>query len=287
MKKDVRLILEENIGSTPLEGVTDVGTISINNVIGGVLEEAVTAVAKIAPMALFSMPSYWSCNPSSAGGDVFYIAKPDAVSSSTRYSAWEASHSYAVGDKVYYSDNVGSCSFICITANNDSEFTISKWSPIEDRHAPYLRMLSVENSTWLRPIVELTPLAHPYVSIARSDINLSVGNEEKPLAVDSFYYTSGSSNAPIPIIELYPAALEDTAKLTYIEQVKIRAVSGADFINCDANIYQAAVFYAAYLVASMKGYANAEAYKAEAMASLQMPITNNNINATAGAEVQA
>ena len=60
MQKDVRAILEESVNSSDLEGVSDVGTISLNALIKGVLEKAVTAVANVAPMELFSTPSYQS-----------------------------------------------------------------------------------------------------------------------------------------------------------------------------------------------------------------------------------
>ena len=58
MQKDVRAILEESVDSSSLEGVSDVGTISLNDLIKGVLEKAVTAVANVAPMELFVNPSY-------------------------------------------------------------------------------------------------------------------------------------------------------------------------------------------------------------------------------------
>lgn len=297
MKRDVRLILEENANSTPLEGVTDVGTISINNVIGGVLEEAVTAVAKVAPLGLFSSPiciiSSGDCIASIPGTEGGYIWKPDGTSIA---NAWASNHSYTVGDIVKHTDTELNLTagYACTTSHTSSssfDDDIENWEklnyPVSDNAPMILRMLSVYHESWLRPVVELTPLSSPYVSIARSDMNMSAGCEEKPLAVDSFIQKS--SGAIMPTIELYPVSINKNIHLTYIEQVKVRNVAeGSTYIekiNCDAAIYQAAVFYAAYLVASMKGFSNAEAYKAEAMASLAMPVTNNNLNATAGAEV--
>lgn len=237
MVKDVRLILEENINSVPLEGVTDVGTISINRVIEGILVEAVTSVVKIAPMRLFSTPKI---APLAASGGV---------------------------------DNSGT-----ILINSVQKGVWVK------KPSDYLRFLYVTSSEWKRPVMELTTLSSPYLSIARSEINLSVGNAEKPLVVDSFYCGS-------PCIELYPftGLISTTAPINpqfvYAERPVITGATSARTINCDDNLYHAAVFYAAHIVALIKGYANSERYKLEAINALGLP-NQVNTNATAGAEIK-
>lgn len=230
MIKYVRCILEENVNSVPLEGVTDVGSISINTVIESVLEKSVETVAKLAPMELFSNPKTVQYRNAQATG-------------------YQQFHAFTGGRNGGY---------------------ISKPSD-------YMRMLVVECNGWERPVVELTQLSSPYVSIARSQINLSVGNNEKPLAVESFQGATGA-------IELYPLISTDTATLVYVERPKITGSGSSKVIPCDDGIYNAACFYAAHLVAMIKGYANAKSYQDSALDSLNTPVKN--VNATSGAEVQ-
>lgn len=225
MIKDVRVILEETVNAASLEGVTDVGSISINEVIKGVLTKAVTSVANIAPMELFMQPSH-----------------------------------------VTYTGND--------TTTGIFNFTDYQGCYVK-KPTDYLRTLYVQGNTWQRPVTVLTPLSSPFVSIARSTINLSVGNVEKPLAVDSFVGGNG-------VIELYPAST--SFEFVYVERPVITTESAVEKINCDDGIYHASTFYAAYLVAMIKGYQNAGEYKTAALETLtQTPVPTN---ATAGAPIE-
>lgn len=279
MIKYVRSILEENVSSVPLEGVTDVGTISINTVIENILRNAVDSVSKIAPASLFS----------------------DA--------------------KVSIAERAGEYETPEPTADD-----FSKWDVLGANGAfvfkptNLLRCLYIEAENWERPVTVLTPLSSPYVSIARSEINMSAGNPEKPLATEAYTkigltptpnsVSSGDSSVamaapvnPTPgglyrqgsTIEIYPkpvvgegaGAVDKTATFVYINRAdfSIQGTSPNQYkaINCDNGVYHAACFYAAYLVASIKGYANADRYKASAMDALG--VIEQNTNATAGAEV--
>lgn len=290
--KYVRSILEENVNSVPLEGVTDVGTISINTVIKSVLPKAVESIVKVAPMELFDNPKVapdkffsWEIDTEAAGfPDVVYtfVEEPEGGdiynAAGSKVGTIVSSATTSITIKL----NGGTTSQL-YTRQGGGDF--DTWH-IFDRYnggyinkpADYLRMLVVECSEWERPVLDLTPLSSPYVSIARSPINMSVGNNEKPLAVDSFQGGHG-------VIELYPLKNDSAVSLTYIERPAITGTTLNDeTINCDDGIYNAVCFYAAYLVAMIKGYANANQYQQSALDSINVPVQN--LNATAGAPVQ-
>lgn len=248
MIKYVRSILEENVSSVPLEGVTDVGTISINTVINSVLCDAIDSVSKIAPSSLFSEAYVDVMGKSSGtiGGD-----------RNAKFSEW-----IELGNGAYM------------------------FKPMK-----FLRCLYTEADNWKRPVTELTPLSSPYVSIARSEINMSAGNEEKPLATEA-YAKFGTSPDTVEgaTLEVYPKPGNDEnitvvyVNRAYIVSARTTPTVEPESINCDSGVYHAACFYAAYLVASIKGYPNADRYKASAMDALGTAV--NYTNATAGAEVQ-
>ena len=294
MIKYVRSILEENINAVPLEGVTDVGTISINTVIESVLKKAVESIAKVAPMELFDNPKLalekiycFEADDEVEGfpdkvyallsvpfeGDKIYSAIGEEIGSIESISG---------GDLTIKLDGVtGTAVYTRSDEENDRPF-VHNFSQYGggyiEKPYDYLRMLVVECNKWERPVLDLTPLSSPYVSIARSPINMSVGNEEKPLAVDSFQGGHGA-------IELYPLTATPKVNLTYVERPAITGTTLTDkTINCDDGIYNASCFYAAYLVAMIKGYANANSYQQSALDSLNVPVQN--VNATSGAPVQ-
>lgn len=293
MVRYVRAILEENVSSVPLEGVTDVGTISINTVIENVLEKAVESVVKIAPIELFSTPNVVQFGQTSL--TLYEYVNPQSVPERVFISSQGGSDGKLYdGDGVIIGKITNITSSLSGVLNNGTVISgyqnnhrttgapgIHVFSNYENggyiyRPDDFLRMLYVISDEWERNITELTPLSSPYVSIARSSINLSVGNSEKPLAVNSF--AGGVSS-----IELYPLTASAHVDLVYAERPKIVTEGGARTINCDDGILHAACFYAAYLVAMIKGYQNAEAYKASALDSLNVNIAN--VNATSGAPV--
>lgn len=302
MIKDVRTILEENVSATPLEGVNDIGTLSINSVIEGVLTKAVTAVAKIAPMELFDEPSYRGLTntengivrvPANGGKieipfitsqiirgeisgreDIPVAISQDGVVSVNIPATQEDPECY----DLKLTDQARKQIMIDIVQSEEYKSVIYELGlmvlPSKNtngvfafRPSDYLRTLYIEGRGWERPVLEVSPLNSPYVSIARSGVNLSIGNKEKPLVVASF--VNGRS-----AFEFYPNT--DKINIVYIENPKIQGTSEKT-INCDDGILHASEYYAAYLVAMIKGYQNAEAYKnaaIEALASNASPTTN-------------
>lgn len=325
MIKDVRVILEETVNAASLEGVTDVGSISINEVIKGVLTKAVTSVANIAPMELFMEPKaiaydggnpwgpkYKSVEVGGAPHTGYYVpftlpptAHPEDIAidiQPTDSAVYSVSDIAADGKSFTFDtiDNVGgetwSASILftyegetvqmdVVQTNADDTYMNRTDTPVTkfDKYMggyiakpdDYLRTLYVQGNTWQRPVTVLTPLSSPFVSIARSKINLSVGNVEKPLAVDSFVGGRG-------VIEVYPYC--EYVDFVYVERPVITGEEGQETINCDDGIYHASTFYAAYLVAMIKGYQNAGEYKTAALETLtQTPVPTN---ATAGAPIE-
>lgn len=335
MQKDVRVILEEAVNAVPLEGVTDVGTISINEVIKGVLTKAVAAVANVAPMELFASPKYkqyvkilapvaaynkvkvnktaqtleipflsyghtmaeysnidFSSGITSVAYDILpsattssptkvVVTLPENISGDTANLwvelAWNLTGRGEFSQTIYIEQTTDATGDAVFSDPADTEEQMNDFANYNGSYiykpADYLRFFYVQGDNWMRPVTALTPLSSPFTSIARSDVNMSVGNEDKPLAVDSFVKGKGA-------VEIYPSP--DYADFVYVE----RPVLSSDntTINCDDGIYHAAVLYAAYLVAMIKGYNNAEQYKNAALESItqqQVPT-----NPTAGAETQ-
>lgn len=332
MQKDVRAILEESVNSSDLEGVSDVGTISLNALIKGVLEKAVTAVANVAPMELFVNPSYQhsrqvpiaaynkvKVNGTAQTVEIPFIANGHTMAeySNIDFSSGITSVAYDVLPSAETSsptkvvvelpantgastnnlwillswdiEGVGEFSqTITIEQTTAATGNVELSEPVTDacfkftryngsyifKPNDYLRFLYIQGDSWMRPVTTLTPMSSPFASIARSDVNMSVGNVDKPLVVDSFVGGKGA-------LEIYPSP-DETVDFVYVERPEIN-VAGTS-INCDDGIYHAAVLYAAYLVAMIKGYNNAEQYKNAALESItqqQVPT-----NPTAGAETQ-
>lgn len=320
--KDVRVILEENVSTTPLEGVTDVGSISINQVIKGVIAKAVTAIAKIAPAELFSSPMSASfpvvnetavvnmsaiATPLSActvnipyvykgAGTIAITADSGLGATITSYSSYSVVdfavagsdvtgelHVTENGTEIYTIDVERASAQTSVQVTGDNPPVAYRFSKILGGYfvkpADYLRTLFVQGDDWERPVTELTPLSSPYVGIARSEVNLSVGNTEKPLVVDSFRGGHGT-------LEVYPATDTHYVDFVYIERPEVTkdTTTNKEYINCDDGIYHASVFYAAYLVANIKNYSNAETYKTAALDAIN--VDRKPTNATAGAEIQ-
>lgn len=336
MIKDVRVILEETVNAASLEGVTDVGSISINEVIKGVLAKSVTAVASVAPMELFMEPTYRKYAQVPAPVVAYNKVEINKTSQTVEIPFNAYGHTMAESSNIDFSTNVTSAAYdaspssptsvptkliIQMPANNGSstreewvelawnvegrgEFvqtvyieqtTADSGSPVYSEPATegkmekfakyngsyiykpvdFLRFLYTQGDNWMRPVTILTPLSSPFTSIARSEINMSVGNEEKPLAVDSFVAGRGA-------VEVYPSP--QFADFVYVERPIITKSDGLEYINCDDGIYHGATLYAAYLVAMIKGYANKDDYKAAAMDAIAVQAVPT--NATAGAPVE-
>lgn len=336
MQKDVRVILEEAVNAAPLEGVTDVGTISINDVIKGVLTKAVAAVANVAPMELFASPKYKQYVKILAPVAAYNKVKVNKTAQTLEIPFLAYGHTMAEYSNIDSSSGITSVAYdilpsattssptkvVVTLPENISGDTANLWvelawnltgrgefsqtitieqtanatgdvelsEPVQPAEAlgnftryngsyifkpnDYLRFLYIQGDSWMRPVTTLTPMSSPFASIARSDVNMSVGNVDKPLVVDSFVGGKGA-------LEIYPSP-DETVDFVYVERPEIN-VAGTS-INCDDGIYHAAVLYAAYLVAMIKGYNNAEQYKNAALESItqqQVPT-----NPTAGAETQ-
>lgn len=325
MIKDVRTILEENVSATPLEGVNDIGTLTINSVIEGVLTKAVTAVAKIAPMELFDNPKYLDCSKvgiihaDPVGGCRISINiedwdipgdnkvskiiascdNPDADVKKTLTQVEVLLPKDQEGEEVNIRIGVTDCpeytTYIKVVYSRKDAMqrvymkavprvkeirALNKNGDVIDKPEDLLRTLYIQGEGWSRPVLELSPLNSPYVSIARSGVNLSVGNKEKPLVVSSF--VKGK-----PVFELYPSA--SSLDLIYVEKPKITeekilveegieedVYDTVKVISCDDGILHASEFYAAYLVAMIKGYQNAEAYKNAAIEALASNTSESN-----------
>ena len=158
---------------------------------------------------------------------------------------------YRVAPLEMFSDSVVEVG-LGIDANKDEESV--------SLNSSYVRILSVKADIWNRAVY---------------DIEFGSPSERYDIAKDSLNGTIGTKDDPYVLLQgsrLFMIPFEATSKVV-IKAVK--CPEGTDTnIDCDQNMYDAACYYCAYLVAMAIGQANAESYRREAL--VNMGIINNN-----------